>query len=569
MSNYYISSSQGSDQNSGTDINKPWKTLTKAAGMKYYPGDKIHLKCGDIWNEQAVFSGSSGTRLEPIELTSYGDGPLPIIHRNMGVHEKCLIFNDVGGWKISNLEIGNTGGIGVLFFYNRTYCHEYLHIENCRFHNIYGIDQVHPAEGEYYQFSAGIGIGGAADKGKNRIEDYHIKDIYLKNNYCCNCASLLVSVGSPTGHSCFKRNLYVENCVSEYNTIYGIVISGTVGGWMKDCRFFYNGTHSMKYGSAGIMLGNLFDYKVINTEVAYQQRKGVDPDGCGIDFEVNCFDVGLHNCKIHHNAGVGVMMYGQKGAVHQRCTVEECTFQFNNQNPFNPSGYEVFYSGLDRNNHGIIQKNRYVSMKGVSFINECDPSVKICSNYEQSCEFLRHDEIKTVYDSCVDFSISPGKNGWDYYSRKDGVLTPLIWDYSKGRYFDPLFPGSKEYYDLNNPGCFVARRYQLPYGNESVRLWRAPQRGIILITAYGHIRLAQDGDEGTIASIQKNEDIIWGPVNISSELGVRFSDMEIFVEKDDVLYFILKQNGNSKKNLTFWNPLIIYKEKQGEPTLFI
>ena len=81
---YYVSSSGGSDSNSGTSISSPWKTITKVNAGAYNAGDSILFKAGDIWSGSPNFStalitpfgGSSGS---PITYGSYGTGASPIL----------------------------------------------------------------------------------------------------------------------------------------------------------------------------------------------------------------------------------------------------------------------------------------------------------------------------------------------------------------------------------------------------------------------------------------------------------------------------------------------------------
>jgi len=73
---YYVSSSTGSDSNSGTDPNAPLKTLSKAVS-KAGKNSTICLKRGDTWR------GTGGDTIieakEGYTITAYGEGPKPVI----------------------------------------------------------------------------------------------------------------------------------------------------------------------------------------------------------------------------------------------------------------------------------------------------------------------------------------------------------------------------------------------------------------------------------------------------------------------------------------------------------
>ncbi|RLD76880.1 MAG: hypothetical protein DRJ07_15570 [Bacteroidetes bacterium] len=85
---YYISSSIGDDNNNGISAATPWKTFTKIQAFSFSPGDNILLKKGDVWN-QTFKIYSAGTVIQPIVVSSYGTGEMPIVdvvadHNNLG-----------------------------------------------------------------------------------------------------------------------------------------------------------------------------------------------------------------------------------------------------------------------------------------------------------------------------------------------------------------------------------------------------------------------------------------------------------------------------------------------------
>ena len=73
---YYVSSSTGSDLNSGTSSAAAWKTLAKVNGQVFQAADSILLKRGDVWNE-SLAPLSSGSPGSPIAFDAYGTGAPP------------------------------------------------------------------------------------------------------------------------------------------------------------------------------------------------------------------------------------------------------------------------------------------------------------------------------------------------------------------------------------------------------------------------------------------------------------------------------------------------------------
>lgn len=75
---YYVDSINGSDSNSGTIPEKPWRSLIPVQTTHFLPGTTISFKRGSRWNGglHINFSGADGN---PITYTSYGTGERPII----------------------------------------------------------------------------------------------------------------------------------------------------------------------------------------------------------------------------------------------------------------------------------------------------------------------------------------------------------------------------------------------------------------------------------------------------------------------------------------------------------
>ena len=101
---YYVSRSAGDDAWDGNAPARrgdhgPWKSLARAS-QAYLPGDRILLKCGDTWNEELRPRGE-GTAATPITISSYGDGPQPIIDRQdatgNNIDKVCIRLKNIAG----------------------------------------------------------------------------------------------------------------------------------------------------------------------------------------------------------------------------------------------------------------------------------------------------------------------------------------------------------------------------------------------------------------------------------------------------------------------------------------
>lgn len=76
---YYVSSSDGNDSNNGLSPLTPFKTLKKITDMVIKKGDKVLLKCNDLWNETLTINNEDDFNNEHILVSSYGVGEMPTL----------------------------------------------------------------------------------------------------------------------------------------------------------------------------------------------------------------------------------------------------------------------------------------------------------------------------------------------------------------------------------------------------------------------------------------------------------------------------------------------------------
>jgi len=75
---YYFDPAGGSDDNPGTSLERPFRSLRKLSKLSLKPGDVIRFKRGSTFRGQLRFKGS-GTKEHPIKFGAYGRGPKPEI----------------------------------------------------------------------------------------------------------------------------------------------------------------------------------------------------------------------------------------------------------------------------------------------------------------------------------------------------------------------------------------------------------------------------------------------------------------------------------------------------------
>ena len=114
--NYYVSSSSGSDSNDGKTSATAWKTISKVNSKSLSAGDSVLFKKGDDWRETLTVI-ASGTSAAYVNYATYGSGSNP---RFLG-SEKVTSWVNQGAnvWKSANTftDPGSVGDFGSEIFF--------------------------------------------------------------------------------------------------------------------------------------------------------------------------------------------------------------------------------------------------------------------------------------------------------------------------------------------------------------------------------------------------------------------------------------------------------------------
>ena len=109
---YYVSSSSGSDSNSGTSSSSPWKTITKVNGRSYAAGDFVLFKAGDTWIgsnfSKTLTTPSAGISGKQITYGKYGTAADPILDGNFTVSTGVRVSHNF--ITVQNMELRNITG---------------------------------------------------------------------------------------------------------------------------------------------------------------------------------------------------------------------------------------------------------------------------------------------------------------------------------------------------------------------------------------------------------------------------------------------------------------------------
>lgn len=359
--NYYVSCSMGNDRYDGlsaklTGVQGPWKTLAKASGVIYQPGDRLLLKCGDVWNEELALNGD-GSATRPITIASYGTGDRPYIRRTLGKNETCILINNSAGYLIRDLEIGSAlYGIHMQLNKAGRRNYSYYYIENCFFHDI-----DNPSSKAILPlWASGLFWDGTGIPGDIRVKNC----ISLRNeSFLCNALKGKVQFdGNTVSHGSLNQVCHtystgfdITNCVFVYNY-----------PWLYD-----------KWGTTQVMAGILKGAPgvrniVENNEFGWPGDYPGSPDGCGYDFEVGTDDVTFRNNYIHDSYGEAVLFMGN--TVHNGLVFDGNIFRDNVR--FSPRWNCNICLSVDVKGSGVFSNNVFYLWPGKSAFISQDTSMK-------------------------------------------------------------------------------------------------------------------------------------------------------------------------------------------------
>ena len=101
---YFADAVNGDDRNDGLTPSSAFATLKRINESELLPGTTVALKSGSIFTV-TLKPKNGGTVDKPVRITSYGEGPLPIINGNGA--ENAVEIRNLSYIEVSNLEIIN------------------------------------------------------------------------------------------------------------------------------------------------------------------------------------------------------------------------------------------------------------------------------------------------------------------------------------------------------------------------------------------------------------------------------------------------------------------------------
>lgn len=213
--NYYISN-EGNDNNEGTK-NSPWSSLSKASQTTLIAGDSLLFKRGDRFDGHLVINGS-GTESNPIVVSSYGEGELPIITGQVGDagggdYQEALLVENQSHIELSYLEINNertsnrTGvkeddAYGILITNTGTKSTRGYYIHHLTVRNVYAPKPILPDEGEDAFNSLEVsGIRFLSAKNRIAGQEKNMSDILVEECYFTDIQRLGIHIKHEGGQN--------------------------------------------------------------------------------------------------------------------------------------------------------------------------------------------------------------------------------------------------------------------------------------------------------------------------------------------------------------------------------
>lgn len=373
----FVSSSRGSDTNSGASPQAAWATLEHAAGASLgLRGGRILLRAGDAW--QLPAPGAAGVAfglLEGVTIGAFVDGggdaaaaARPRLLRTSPVLSGAtLVCSDCSSVFISGLEIVG-GQYGVAFEFNSPAGPDggsfgNLSVVDCSFANLRGVDY-DPGSGQWW--GAAVALASAVASGP-----VELVNVTLAHNVVALSDTLFQPfVEWPNTNPCTVTHLVVDAnaCVGcSYNALFLAtmqVATVTRNVFLRDtpAKLFSGGT-------TDIIIGFLdARSSVTDNEITARGEFAGAPDGCAIDFETNSTGLLLARNYISRAWGAGVMVFGHDAPSRDLLLVNNTLVRNSCSGSVSPDRGQFAFTSPGSS--GVISGNLVITCAGAPFFQD-------------------------------------------------------------------------------------------------------------------------------------------------------------------------------------------------------
>ena len=315
----------GRDDNPGTSPAQAWRSIDRANGHDFKPGDRLLFAGGKTHVGNLVMGPNDAAPPEhPIVIGSFGQGRATI-KAGLGT---AILVKDVGGIEVRDIVCEGAGraknnGCGVAFVNtlpgNVRQKHVRISNVEARGFGRDTISSVDQSGGFRPPAGCGIFVGGdAADKSKSGFEDIRIEGCELFENEFYGV--LITGCWDEKATRYSNHGLVVADCRFYGNTGdpdyrqkhsgSGILVEDTDGGIVERCAAWENGAlcNQTPGGPCGIWTAGSRRITIQRCE-SFRNRTGNAPDGDGFDLDGGSIDCVLQYNYSHDNDGAGILVY--------------------------------------------------------------------------------------------------------------------------------------------------------------------------------------------------------------------------------------------------------------------
>lgn len=334
---FYLSSSEGNDDNEGT-INAPWLSLEKISATTLFPGDTVLFKRGDQFNGHYVVNGSGNEDL-PVIITAYGEGERPIISGQVdstggGDYQEAILVENNDNLIFDGLDVQNerlasrsgvadTDAFGLHVKNTGDRIMRNLAFRNVHFKDVFAVQPIlDPEDFNTIQVS---GLNFSTSRNTEAGKEKHIRDVLVEDCYFANLQRFGIKFShnggnTGVGNDSINRNMNIvcRNNEFYYNGGTSILPSGTYNFLIENNIFDHPGASTdPRMPGRG---SSVWNYNSINTIAQYNMclstRGYLDSYGIHIDHNnVNTFL--QYNYMEDCEGGFVEILKGNKNAVYR------------------------------------------------------------------------------------------------------------------------------------------------------------------------------------------------------------------------------------------------------------
>lgn len=391
---YYISSSQGNDNNDGLSPFTPFQTLyriTPSLTASLQPGDSILLRQQDIFILNSVWwlTNLTGNATHPITIGSYSSSSSspsstslssslsmerPLLLRNTSLPSPgpTLTIDNSYGLIIQGIEISG-GEAGLVFTFHSSnditnpIVYPNILIQDNFIHNIRGL---HPNTTNAVWWAHCIALAADYPIGAN------VTNLTIQNNYFNNSDAVYDNRLLYPGwnHVYISGMNFLNNTLTHisFNTLYidysrNVLIQGNVLLKNAPAFLFTLGTTDIIIDGTDMDASN----RIVDNEIGWRgEYSNGGPDGCGIDFENSSNGIMVSQNYIHHSFGAGIMVLGHQMTSHNLFFTENIML-YNGCNQTRADRGGIAF--LQPNSSGTISLNIFATCPTVPLFNPVQP----------------------------------------------------------------------------------------------------------------------------------------------------------------------------------------------------